>query len=388
MKPAEESLRILNGVGFATRVGGSRPIQPVIDAMRHGHEHFFEMDDLLSLASRTIANETGAEAGLVTCGAAAALTLGAAAILARNDLAAMEALPDISALPRAEIIYPIRQRFDYDHAIRASGARMVEFDFCGDAWEEGLAKKITPTVAGVAYVWTHRADATRIARIAAICRTANIPFLLDGAMALPPAKNLRELIQLGPTLIALSGGKHLGGPQNSGILFGRKDLVTSAWLQMVDMHVQSSSWSLQHLLQEGYIDRPPRHGIGRGFKVGKDVILGCLAALRLYPHRDFKSEGIRWEAICHKIVSEIGSHSNFRTEALPENSTGQYPVVRITAKSASHMAELKKRLKAHSPKIILAEDDYSPEISYLYPICLNDDEVDMLIPRLADALTS
>ncbi len=106
--------------------------------------------------------------------------------------------------------------------------------------------------------------------------------IVDAACALPPVENLTSFIRRGADLVAYSGGKHLGGPQASGILCGRKDLIRSAWVQMVDMDVREGTWSLQHWIANGWLSRPPRHGIGRSMKVSKESIVGVMAALQRY----------------------------------------------------------------------------------------------------------
>ena len=377
---------VINAVGYATRVGGSRPSPEVLEVMQWAQEHYFEVDDLLKVASGVIARETGSDGGLVTCSASAALTLGAAAIMAQYDLAAMEALPDTRSLARRQFLYSRINDFDYDHPIRASGAELIPFVFEGDNLEERLEATVNEQTAGIVFVWTARYQKSLIQRIGAFCRAREIPFLLDAAMGLPPAENLREFYQLGPHLIALSGGKHLEGPQNSGLLFGDSDLVTSAWLQMVDMHVQPEAWSLAPLLDAGVVPRPPRHGIGRGFKVGKDAVLGCLAALIAYSKRDFEGEAKRWRQRCDEIVASLRASADFHAEVLAENGTGQYPVVRLTACDPDQMANLKRQLKQGTPKIVTAEDDDDKRVTYLYPMCLKEDEIPVLVRRINEVI--
>ena len=379
-------LTIINAVGYATRVGGSQPSTEVLEAMRWAQERYFEIDDLLQFASGVVARETGSSGGLVTCSASAALTLGAAAIMARYDLAVMDALPDTHALTRRQFLYSRCNDFDYDHPLRASGAELIPFAFEAEGLEQRLKEAIDKQTAGIVFVWTSTHQQPLIQRIGKFCRTHGIPFLLDAAMGLPPAKNLHEFYQLGPNLVTLSGGKHLEGPQNSGLLFGDSDLITSAWLQMVDMHVQPETWSLARLINEEVVPKPPRHGIGRGFKVGKDAVLGCVAALIAYSKRDFTEEAVRWRKRCEAIVSSLCNSANFQAEVLLENGTGQYPVVRIKADDPARMAFLKRQLKQGTPKIITAEDDDDQRLTYLYPMCLLDDEIPVLVRRINELI--
>src|SRR5262249_54830426 len=114
---------VLNAVGHATRLGGSRPAPEVVAAMEAASQAFIEIDDLQAAAPRIIGACTGAEAGIVPGGASAALALATAACLAGNDPDRMDRLPDISGCPRFEIIHPRPGRYDYDHSVRVSGAR-------------------------------------------------------------------------------------------------------------------------------------------------------------------------------------------------------------------------------------------------------------------------
>src|SRR5262249_56150675 len=109
---------IVNGVGYATRAGGGFLHPDVLRDLVEGANRAVEIDDLQGAASRLISRCTGAEAAIVTSGATAALALAAAACLAGNDTDLMDRLPDVSACPRQEIIYPRPGRFDYAHPVR------------------------------------------------------------------------------------------------------------------------------------------------------------------------------------------------------------------------------------------------------------------------------
>lgn len=379
-------LAVINAVGYATRVGGSRPDPEILEAMSRAQQHFFDMDDLLAYAEQIIIRETGAESGLVTCSASAALTLAAAAVLAGEDTEIMDRLPDVSGLDRNQILYPVRGRYDYDHTVRASGAKLVEFDFRGDQMEERLHTALSEKIAAVVFVWMHCEDHERIRRIAGVCRKAGVPFILDAAMALPPEENLRGLVDMGADLIALSGGKHLGGPQNSGLLFGKRRWIRSAWLQMVDMHIRPECWGLRHWSEQETTPIPPRHGIGRGFKVGKDVIVGCTLALQRYRQRDFQEERRRWHEICQRIVAEVPKGSGYVLDYCEHSATGQYPVVRFVTETSERMIRIKKNLADGQPKVLMAEDEEEASVSWIYPICLKDHEVTILIQRITECI--
>ena len=152
---------IINASGAVTRLGGAPMSEAALAAFREAAAESVPLDRLQGAASKIIAEATGTEAGLVTAGAAAALTLGAAAMLTRDDLARMERLPRCEGFPD-EIVVAREHRNGYDHAVRASGARLVEVGFhesasgAGvrrvEAWEYEAA--FGPRTAGVFYVLT------------------------------------------------------------------------------------------------------------------------------------------------------------------------------------------------------------------------------------------
>ncbi len=298
---------IINGVGYSTRVSGSCPHPDVIAAISAASAQYFEVDDLLTAASGLIAQCTETEAGLVTCGAGAALTLAAAACLAGNNPEIMDQLPDVSGCSRDEIIYPAPGPFDYDHAIRLSGAKLVLIDYRTTDALRQIEVAITPKTAAIGFVWLRVDERPDLTALAELAHRHGLPLIVDAACALPPMENLTNFSRCGADLVAYSGGKHLGGPQASGILCGRANLIRSAWVQMVDMDVRAGTWSLQHWIAEGWLSRPPRHGIGRSMKVSKESIVGVMAALSRYAERDPVAEYADWQAVIGRIYDALGN---------------------------------------------------------------------------------
>jgi L-seryl-tRNA(Ser) seleniumtransferase len=377
---------VVNCVGFATRVGGSCPSPAVLEAMRQAQQSYVEIDDLQAAASRAIAEATGAEAGIVTCGAAAGLTLAAAACLAGNDPELMDRLPDVSGLSKSEIIYPKAGRFDYEHGLRLAGARLVELDYDSSDAVAQIEAAIGPKTAAVGYAWYHTEEQPDIGTLAKVAHRRGLPLIVDAAMALPPVENLSGFIQRGADLVAFSGGKHLGGPQNSGILCGRRDLIRSAWVQMVDMDVRAQTWSLRSWVEEGWISRPPRHGVGRSMKVGKDAIAGLIVALQEYRKRDHAGELERWRKTADEIATGLSRIRGLRITRLFPSPTGQpYPVVQVDvdAREATiHLKEMIQGLRSIRPKVILCEDEVNEERAYIYPMCLRAEDAAYIVSSI------
>ncbi|MFO1008162.1 MAG: aminotransferase class V-fold PLP-dependent enzyme [Planctomycetaceae bacterium] len=377
---------IINAVGYATRVSGSCPHPDIIDAVREASSRFWEVDDLLTAASTLIRESTGAEAGIVTSGASAALALAAAACLAGNDPDIMDRLPDTTGCARDEIIYPISGPYDYDHPIRLAGAKLVTVDYRADDAIARIERAITPRTAAIGYVWLTLREMPDIGALVELAHRHGVPVIVDAACALPPATNLTSIIGRGADLVAYSGGKHLGGPQASGILCGREELIRSAWVQMVDMDVRAGTWSLQRWVDDGWISRSPRHGIGRSMKVSKESIVGLMAALARYAKRDHAAEYASWKATIAQIHAGVRDLKPLRVTALDTALNGQkIPLLQIETGEAPvglRARDLVLALRQWRRKIVLAEDEQSPDRVFLYAQCLQPGDAEEIIAAI------
>src|SRR6266542_3182358 len=204
---------IINASGSVTRLGGAPMPEPVLRAFAAAAAEAVPLDELQAAASRAIAAATGAEAGLVTAGAASALTLGTAAILTAFDPGRMERLPHCDGFAH-EFVVAREQRNGYDHAVRAAGARLVEVGFneivagAGvrrtESWEYEAA--FGPLTAGVLYVHDPQSRPP-LPELVERAHRRGLPVLVDAAGELPPRRNLRQLTTAGADLVAFSGGK-------------------------------------------------------------------------------------------------------------------------------------------------------------------------------------
>src|SRR4051812_40334820 len=176
-----------------------------MQAMADASTACVRMDELQEAAGRVIAEVTGAEAGFVTSGAAAGLTLAAAACLAGLDVGRMDRLPDTTGMPN-EFIVQRAHRNAYDHAVRAAGARFVEAGYLGYPGAGGthpwqLEAAITERTA--AFYWA-TIDGPGVVSLEETCRIAHdhgLPVVVDAAAALPPPENLRRFIAAGADLV-------------------------------------------------------------------------------------------------------------------------------------------------------------------------------------------
>src|SRR5258708_1905750 len=325
---------IINGQGPATRLSGGIMPAEVAQAMVEASRHCVDIAELQAAASRTIAEATGAEAGLVTSGAAAGLMLGTAACVTGLDRGKMNRLPDTAGM-KDEVIVARSQRNFYDHAVRAAGVRLVEIGiadrFSGagvrdcEAWE--IADAITPQTAAILHVATEWSRPT-LAETVGAAHARGVPVLVDAAAQLPPVGNLRRFIAAGADLVVFSGGKALRGPQASGILCGRRDLVAAAALQMLDQDTRPELWlPPADFINRGKLPGAPQHGIGRVCKVGKEEIVGLLTALRLFIEEDPTARRARWTALMDGLAAALAYLPNCRGDVVRDPVHYDMPLV-------------------------------------------------------------
>jgi L-seryl-tRNA(Ser) seleniumtransferase len=385
----------VNGAGLLTRLGGSLMAPEVLDAMREAAGSFVDMAELQTRASAIIATHTGAEAGIVTSGAAAAMTLATAACLTRLDVAQMERLPDTDGMPN-EVIMFRAHRTGYDHAIRAAGARIVEVGFNDrtvgsgvrglEGWE--IEAAIGPNTAAIGYA----ANPTRqppLAAVAAVARKHNLPVIVDAAAQLPPKANLKHFIAEGASLVAYSGGKAIHGPQGTGILCGQKDLVAAALIQQLDMDILAETWMPPvGLLDSFFKDRLPHHGLGRGFKVDKESIAGLLVALERFVVADDGAANGKRETQLRRLA-DLLADIKCRATVLSAAETKRYPILEIQFDEESlgfGAVEISRRLQRQSIPVHLSERRIYENVLLVDASGLRPDDEQAIASALAAAL--
>ena len=265
---------VINGNATLTRLGGSIMPPEVVAAMADASKHFVDIIELQKRVGEEIAKLTHNAAAYVSCGAAAALTLSTAACITGLDAAKREKLP-LSLPPgrcgfqphtiKNEIIVHRHGRVGYDFAIRQVGVTFVEIGDENGTTPAELENAITEKTAAIFYfanpsrehLWVPYEEAITIAK------QHNVPLIVDAAAQLPPPENLWRFTQMGADLALFSGGKGLCGPQSSGLIVGKESLIEAI-----------------------AFNGPPHPFIGRGMKVGKEEMVGLLAAVEWYLNHD------------------------------------------------------------------------------------------------------
>ncbi len=293
----------INAAGTYTALSASLMPKEVREAMESAASRYVSIPELQEAAGARIASLVGAEAALVTSGCAAALTLATAAAVAGSSQEAILRIPDVAGL-KDEVVIPQGHRFAYDHAVRNVGVRLVE---AGS--REELEASIHEKTAMLFYL-NNAANKSPITReeLVEVGKEKGVPTLIDAAADLPPVKNLTAFLQMGFDLVAFSGGKGLRGPQCSGLLLGRKDLIQAAFLN----------------------GSPHSDSIGRLAKVGKEEIVGLTRAVELYLARDHEADWKEWEERVAHIVSRFAGTDGVQAERFVPEIANEVPHAAIT----------------------------------------------------------
>ena len=269
---------VINCRGTFTIIGGSVELAEVVAAMDAAHGFFVQYDELAEAVGRRLAAVTGAEWGLISSGCAAGLKHVTTACVTGGSPERLIRVPNLEGFDKTQVIVPRTSRTAYDHALRVVGVELVVVDTA-----EEMERAVNPSTAMI-YLVTGRAtdpgQPLSLEVMARIAEPRGIPILADAA-----AENLTipcSHLERGATVAAYSGGKALCGPQCAGLLLGSKDLLTAAW--------QASA---------------PHHGPGRSDKIGKEEILGMLAAVEAWVRRDHDAEWQEWLGILERISAQV-----------------------------------------------------------------------------------
>src|SRR6185312_1951837 len=250
---------IINAAGTYTTMGGSLMAPEVMEAMRLGNENFVSIDDLEVAAGKKMAQlcrMPEGYTGLVTGGAAAALLVGYAAILTGDNKQYIQQIPDLTGMPKSEVIIQKSHRYPFDHQIRQNGVKLIEVET-----RDELVAAINPRTAAMHFTnFLNDAGQIKVDEFVKIAQQHNLPAFNDAAADTPPISRLWEYTNMGYDLVAFSGGKDIRGPQCAGLLLGRSNYI---------------EWALMNT-------NPNEDTIGRPSKVGKEEICGMVKALEIF----------------------------------------------------------------------------------------------------------
>jgi L-seryl-tRNA(Ser) seleniumtransferase len=288
---------VINCRGTWTYLSGSLQFPEVREAQIEAGKYFVNVLDLQRAIGRRLAELTGAESGLITSGAAGAMAVSTAGCMAGTDDKLIWQLPDTTGLKNEVVMCGGRSAFD--NAIRLTGAKLV-LAYSPDE----LANAINQNTA---MIYTTNLG-ERLQKELAIAKDHKVPMLLDDAAGIPPADNAKLYARMGIDLYTFSGGKGLKGPQCSGVLLGRKDLIEAALMN-------SSP-------REGAVCRP--------MKVGKEEMIGCLTALETWLTIDGEKLNREWNARVDTIRKLVETVPGVETKTYIPDDGNRFPTLRVS----------------------------------------------------------
>lgn len=322
---------IINGRGTWTYLSATLELPEVKAAQEAASQHYVNIFELQVAVGRRLAALTGAESGMITSGAAGAMASATAGCIAGTDPDKIWQLPDTTGLKHEVVM--VGGRSPFDNAIRLAGGKLVLADSA-----DQLPNAIN---ANTVMVYTTSAP-EQLAKEIAIAKSHNVPIFMDAADGIPPIDKLRLFAKMGCDLYTVSGGKGLCGPQCSGVLLGRKDLIDAAL-------ANSSPW-------EGAVCRP--------MKVGKEEIIGCLTAVEAWFGMDLNALSKQWATRVDRIATLVGTVPGVETKIYTPD-TNQYPTLVVSWNESAWgytTADCARDLLDGSPSIAVLTDDNPSDV--------------------------
>jgi L-seryl-tRNA(Ser) seleniumtransferase len=354
---------VINASATLTKLGGSVMPPEVVAAMQEGSKTFVDWPELQRAVGRKVAELTQNEAAFISSGAAAGITAAVAAVLAGNDPVKIANFPSLEGFKKTELIVHRSQRNGYDYAARMTGAKFVEI---GDTLEE-LEAAINERTGAVLWFAGKLAEASpALDRVIEIAHRHDVPVIVDAAAQIPVMQNLWHFTKdLRADLAIFSGGKGLRGPQSSGLVLGRADLI------------------------EGCIaNGSPNSTIGRPMKVGKEELFGILAAVQWSLGQDEEATLARYEQVVQSWISALSELPGVSVERGFPSEAGQpmaRAIVTLDGEAKLTATELTDALWGLNPRIAVSQlDDASIALN---PQTLEGDQDVVVAEAIRDLLS-
>jgi uncharacterized pyridoxal phosphate-dependent enzyme len=354
--------KVINGYATLTTLGGSIMPPEVLTAMVEASRHFIDIDELQRKAGAKIAEWTQNEAAYVSCGAAAGLVLSTAACLTGLDADKRARLPYTEGLKNEVIVHRFG-RVDYDFAIRQAGGVLVEIGTEDGTSASDMEQAITNRTAAILYFFniTRMKGLVPLQKAIEIAKRRAVPLIVDAAAQIPPVDNLWRFTRMGADLVLFSGGKGLCGPQSSGLILGRKDLIEACAFNAC-----------------------PRAFIGRPMKAGKEEIVGLLTAVRWYLNLDHEELMRTYEAKVRYVIDAfsdlplVSAARDFPSEA--GQPMPRAKIIFDEQRLGLRRDEIQTHLRTGEPSIALAEAGKSG--LYVNPQTLRPGEERIVVDRI------
>lgn len=356
--------RVINAWGPMTRIGSALVRPEVVAVMAEAAQSYVDLIELQRVAGQRLADMIGVEACYIAGGCAAGLAISTAACMTGTDPAKIAGLPDTSGM-KSEVVMQRSHRNPYDHAIRQVGVRLVEIGSGSRTFDWELDAAIGPDTAAVIYVYGQRTMHLPLSlrETVEIAHARGVPVVVDAAAEVPPARNLRGLIETGADIVAISGGKGLRGPQNSALVLAGKSVIEACIL-----------------------NGSPNHSLGRSMKITKEDMVGLVKAVELYVAQDHDAVARGWEERVSHAVAKLQGLSGVRVAREEARYSEGIPVVGISVDEGvlgSSAADVASSLAAGDPGIRVTQTGDWLSVN---PQFLEPGEMEIVTARLREIL--
>lgn len=383
--------KVINCMGEVTIIGGTRVDPRVMEAMTEASKSFCHMTELNDRVGERVAEITGAEAGMVTSGSAASMMIaGAACIMKGTDLEKinihygmenypyeydewqrlMWKLPDTEGL-KNEFITQKCHANPYVNNFSLTGGKLIWVGNDEKCTLDDIEKAINKKTAAIVHLYTYDLAQPRrgipIEDVVKVAHKNGVPVILDIASECPPRSNIWKFPKMGVDLTCVSGGKGIKGPNDTGLLFGRKDLIYLARLQF-----------------------SPHRGIGRPCKVDRTSIIGLLTALELYIKQDEEAEFKQWDEKVNRLINAFKGTPNVKKiERVIQHSSPNVKLTIDEIKLGLTAKEVRQKLMKGNPRILCGPQNWNTKDEIF--ICVRElanSEEHFVVNKLKEVLTN
>ena len=357
---------VINAIGTPTRYGGALLDPEIMETMRIASREFCLLDELHAKAGEKVAGMLGVEAAYVTASAACGLVITTAACMTGTDPECIRQLPDTTGM-RDEVVVQKTHRIAYDQAIRLTGAKLVELDDSDGPPVEAMRAAIGDgtRAAAVFYLGKNfkKPKSVPLEQAVAMAHAVDVPVIVDAASECPPVSTLTRFTEAGADLVIFSGGKSLQGPQSTGLIIGRKELISAC-----------------------AVNGTPFATVGRPMKVSREEILAFIKALELYLNRDHAADAARWEEKVRFIEEELAGIPHVSISRIDPEETYAVPQIKVSIEPEAGLTgdDAVKSLLDGSPRIVV--QDRGEEGFSINPHNLQDGQERIVAERCREVL--
>jgi len=354
----------INAVGTVTRLGGTRLSNEVAEAMVDAGKFYIPMFEFHKKAGEYVAGLLDVEGCCITCGAAAGLAISSAACMTKGESSKVLQLPDTTGMPN-EVLILKAHRILYDQALGLSGIKVRELGEIDSATIDLVKEAISEKTALFMYI-AEREDtkgSIPLSALIPLLRQQGVPLVVDAAAEIPPVENINKYLDLGVDLILFSGGKEIRGPQTSGLILGKKELIDACNANCC-----------------------PNYSIGRAMKISKETVAGLVAAIEVFVRKDYTKQQQMWEEMSGRIYASLENRNDVSVRLGYPTEPGTQPtsILRVYIKPLKlDVADMQDKLLNQSTPVYV--DIVEDEI-VINPQCLETGELEPLIEILIQTL--